>query len=140
MELGRDVEHYTCTVSAILWRPITKSLGGGLYYMSSLFQSLESLSHVLYLSVFIVIESMFSVRPPSSGLAWGTLPGVMFRLRRGRKVGCGIVIIPHCCLCTFTLKGLLFSCIVREKESWCYSMVKTPWIQLYGLSCRYEYP
>ena len=41
-----------CTVSTVLWRPVAKSLGVGCI-MSSLFQSLESLSHVLNLFVFI---------------------------------------------------------------------------------------
>ena len=54
------------------------------------------------------VESMPLVRPPSPGLAWGMLPGVMFRLRREGKAGCGIVIIPCHCLSTFALKGLDF--------------------------------
>ena len=110
------------TVVAVLWRPIAKSLGGGLYYVK--FVPVVGVSVMCVEPVCLYrVEPMPLVRPTSPGLTWGTLPGVMSRLRRGGKIGHGIVIIPCCCLSTFTLEGLYFP--ARGKGSQSYSMVKT---------------
>ena len=100
----RGVWSIVLTISTILERPNTKSLGVGCI-MSCLFMSLKLLLHVLYLSLY-GIESVPSVRPPGSGLTWNTFAGVMFWLRRGSKVGHSIVVIPCCSLSAFILKGL----------------------------------
>ena len=97
----------TCAISAIPWRPITKSLGGRLYYVKFVSVTRVDLTCIVHFYLY-GIESMPLIRPPSPGLAWGKLPGVMFRLRRGGKVGHGIVVIPQHCLSTFILKGLDF--------------------------------
>ena len=117
----------TCAISAILWRPITKFLEVGCI-MSSLFQSLRLLSCVLYLSIFIGLilclwlDHLFLV-----------LPGTCFL---GLCLGLGGAEMLLVCFC---FERPRFSYIGREKGSWSYSRVKTPWIQPYGLSCRCRY-
>ena len=66
---------------------------GGLYYVK--FDPVAGVSVTCVEPVCLYrVEPMPLVRPPSPGLTWGTFPGVMSRLRRDRKVGHGIVIIP----------------------------------------------
>ena len=72
------------TVSAVLWRPIAKSLGGGLYYVK--FAPLTGVTVMCVEPVCLYrVEPMPLLRPPSPGVAWGTLPGVMSRLRGAEK-------------------------------------------------------
>ena len=72
-----------CTISAILWRPITKSLGGRLYYK---FITVTRVTVSCIIPVHLYgIESVPSVRPPSPCLAWGTLPGLCLGLGGAEK-------------------------------------------------------
>ena len=73
-----------CTVGAVLWRPIAKSLGGGLYHVKFVPVTGVSVTCVEPVCLYS-IEPMPLVRPPSPGVTWGMLPGVMSRLRRGGK-------------------------------------------------------
>ena len=127
------------TVSAVLWRPIAKSLGGGLYHIK--FVPVTRVAVMCVEPICLCrVKPMPLVRPSSPGLTWGTLPRVMFGLRRDRKSKAWYCYYPTLLSAYFCFGKLVFSCIVREKGLWSYSMVKTPWIQLYGLSCGYKYP
>ena len=70
-----NIAHAT---SAILWRPITKSLGVGLYYVKFIPVTRVAIMCIIPVHLY-GIKFVPLVRPPSPGLAWGMLPRVMFR-------------------------------------------------------------
>ena len=92
-------------ICKILERPSIKSLRGGLYYVEFIYVTRITVMGIIPVHLY-GIESVPSVRPPGSGLALSTFPGIMFWLRRGEKVGHGIVVIPCHHLSAFVLKGL----------------------------------
>ena len=109
-------------------RDLLQSLLGVGCIMSSLFQSLELLSHVLHLPVFMGLNQCLWLDYLVLALPRACFPRVMLRLRRGRKVGHGIVIYPTLLLVCFHLERPGYSYVMRGKGSQSYSMVRTPWI------------
>ena len=107
--------------------------------MSSLFQSLELLSHVLHLSVFMGLNLCLWLDHLVLVLPKAYFLGLCLGLGGAEKYGIALS-LSHTITCLLSSWKAWISYVTRGKGSRSYSMVRTLWIQPYGLFCRCKYP